>query len=428
MNLPTYPASSEKPLRECLVCKEGQGVCNGETVEFHTPCAREAFIRCAPITLSGSPREQAEKFYGCLPWLLHRVGAEMRNVVLERVFFRDVQADFDVFAETRKEAYASVEIGEDEMPAASYIEQPPCRPDQAFELQLYVIVPKDNTRVRIESFPATEGGAMTKVVDIEGYKHLYITNINGMNGDGKPKPFRKQSDVMFEAGARLLQQHGTDFRKVLRTWCYLDDIDRDYAEFNLSRNVFFEHEHVKRLPASTGIRSGLHPQGTLCAFDMYALLNPEGAEVEVMHTPTLNEADEYGSAFSRGMKVALPDKTTLFISGTASIDEAGETVHLDDVRKQVERMLLNVKELLTHQGATFADVAQIITYLKSSSYIDLFQKIWDEWGLTGLPNTFVEAGVCRPELLCELEAIAILPMGPDGVVVSKSIQTESTSE
>jgi hypothetical protein len=26
-----------------------------------------------------------------------------------------------------------------------------------------------------------------------------------------------------------------------------------------------------------------------------------------------------------------------------------------------------------------------------------------------LPNTFVEAGVCRPDLLCEMEAIAIIP-------------------
>ncbi len=35
------------------------------------------------------------------------------------------------------------------------------------------------------------------------------------------------------------------------------------------------------------------------------LLNPEGADIDVMHTPTLNEADEYGSAFSRGMKVGI---------------------------------------------------------------------------------------------------------------------------
>ena len=189
----------------------------------------------------------------------------------------------------------------------------------------------------------------------------------------------------------------------------LDEIDRDYDEFNISRNEFFTRENVQRLPASTGIRSGLHPQGTLCAMDLYTLLDPDKARIEIMHTPTLNEAPDYGSSFSRGMQVVLPDKRILFISGTASVDERGETIHVNDIRKQVERMLLNVRELLKPHGATFADVAQVITYLKSREHLDLFLKIWEEWGLAGLPNSFVEAGVCRPDLLCELEAIAIRP-------------------
>ena len=38
---------------------------------------------------------------------------------------------------------------------------------------------------------------------------------------------------------------------------------------------------------------------------------------------TLNEAYDYGSAFSRGMRIDLNGLTILLISGTASIDEAG---------------------------------------------------------------------------------------------------------
>ena len=214
---------------------------------------------------------------------------------------------------------------------------------------------------------------------------------------------------MFQRTTQLLRDHGTDFSKVLRTWCYLDNIDRDYAEFNVSRNEFFQQHDIQRLPASTGIRSGLHPQEALCAIDLYALLNPAGVQVEVMHTPTLNEAAEYGASFSRGMKLVLPEKTVLFISGTASVDEQGATVHVDDIQKQIERMLLNVRELLAPHEADFSDVVQVITYLKSRNNLDLFLQIWDDWGLRGLPNSVVEAGVCRPDLLCELEAIAILP-------------------
>jgi enamine deaminase RidA (YjgF/YER057c/UK114 family) len=214
---------------------------------------------------------------------------------------------------------------------------------------------------------------------------------------------------MFATAARLLEPYQTKFTEVLRTWCYLKEIDDDYAEFNLSRNAFFTEHGVRRLPASTGIRAGLWPDRALCGMDLYALLDTDGVGIEVMHTPTLNEADEYGSSFSRGMKIDLPEKTVLHVSGTASINEMGETVHVGDPQKQLERMLVNVRELLNHQGASFEDVAQIATFLKHAEYYDACQRLLREWGIRHVPNTFVEAGVCRPELLCEMEAIAILP-------------------
>ncbi|MFV1967047.1 MAG: Rid family hydrolase [Pirellulaceae bacterium] len=401
------PASNS--LRGCCTCTQGQGICNGEVVTISTPQAHEIFIRCAPITASGTSAEQAKKFYDCLPRLLSENGAQVSDVLWERVFFRNAAEDFDTFSKAREAAYAQYGITGDDLPVATYIEQPPCRHDQAFELQVYVVVAKEVNSVRVQSFPMAEG-TTAKVIEIGDFRHLYITNINGLGSDGKPQEsFREQCDAMWEKAGRLMERHGTEFPKVLRTWCYLDDIDRDYNEFNVSRNEFFERHNVRRLPASTGIRAGLYPPGTLCGTDLYALLNPEGVDVEVMHTPTLNEAADYGSAFSRGMKVGFPEKTVLFVSGTASVDESGATVHLSHVRRQVERMLLNIQELLKPHGATFADVAQIITYLKWRDETELFLQIWDEWGLSGLPNTFVEAGVCRPNLLCEMEAVAIVP-------------------
>jgi enamine deaminase RidA (YjgF/YER057c/UK114 family) len=379
-------------------------------VSISTSAAREVFVRCAPVTLSGSPAEQAAKFYDCLPRLLDSCGAQMSDVILERVFFRDIEADFDSFQQARVAAYEDGGVSVDDLPAASYIEQPPCRPEQALELQVQAIVPNEPGSVKVTSFPATPEGITKKLVEVAGHQHLYISNIKGVDDHGKPLPtFREQSDNMFQRGAAMLSEFGATFPQVLRTWCYLDDIDRDYDEFNLSRNAFFEQHGVERLPASTGIRARLYPRDALCGYDLYALLNPQGTDIAVMHTPTLNEADEYGSAFSRGMRVGLPEKTVLYISGTASVDEQGATVHLDDVRKQVERMLVNVRELLRAQDASFSDMVQVITYLKYADYLPVFLDCWRRWGLRGLPNTFVEAGVCRPDLLCEMEAIAIVP-------------------
>jgi enamine deaminase RidA (YjgF/YER057c/UK114 family) len=328
----------------------------------------------------------------------------MANVVLERVFFRDLNADFDVFSQARKHAYQLGAVNADQLPLASYVGQPPCTPGQAFELQVHGLIPKTEQAAKVTTIPATIGHPAAKLIEIGDCRHLYARDIKGHG-----EPFRTQSDAMFTTAAKLLAQHGATFQNVLRTWCYLNDIDQDYGEFNASRNEFFRHQNTNRLPASTGICAGLRPQRTSCGLDLYALLNPEIAQIEVMHTKTLNEAPEYGSAFSRGMKVCLPEKTVLYISGTASVDEGGHTVHVGDSGAQIERMLLNVQQLLESQGAQFSDLVQVISYLKSADDLTLFRDIAAKWGLAHLPNSIVEAGVCRPDLLCEMEAIAILP-------------------
>ncbi|HUV12815.1 MAG TPA: Rid family hydrolase, partial [Acidobacteriota bacterium] len=78
----------------------------------------------------------------------------------------------------------------------------------------------------------------------------------------------------------------------------------------------------------------------------------------------LNEAYDYGSAFSRGLRVPLGDHTLLFISGTASVDEAGATVHQGDLRAQCWRTYRNITELLHAEGATWHDVVKCTCYLR----------------------------------------------------------------
>ena len=397
-------------------CECEGGSCSGEVVAFTTPSAREIYIRCDPTTVLGpnSPSSlQAQKFYDCLPRILSHAGVGMSDVVLERVFFRDAAADFDVFSQARRDAYRKAGVAEDLLPVASYVEQPPCRPGQAFELQVYALDAGSGEKASVTTIPAADNFPATKLVEIGGRRYLYARGIVGRGSDGALlSSFREQSDAVFETAEALLQRHGVPFQNVLRTWCYLTDIDRDYAEFNTSRNAFFQRAGVTRLPASTGIgATRLHPPAAMCSIDLYALLDLDGAEIEVMQTPTLNEAAEYGSSFSRGMKLALPDKTILFISGTASVDEGGATVHTGETRAQIERMLLNVEQLLAPHNATFADVVQVITYLKSASYLDQWLEIWSKRGPIQMPNSVVQADVCRPELLCEMEAIAVLP-GP----------------
>jgi|ERR1035438_9981992 hypothetical protein len=61
----------------------------------------------------------------------------------------------------------------------------------------------------------------------------------------------------------------------------------------------------------------------------------------ITNRDVLNEAYAYAkpSSFSRGMRIDLNGLAILLISGTASIDELGRSVHAGDFRAQMRRTL-----------------------------------------------------------------------------------------
>jgi enamine deaminase RidA (YjgF/YER057c/UK114 family) len=109
------------------------------------------------------------------------------------------------------------------------------------------------------------------------------------------------------------------------------------------------------------------------------------------------------------MRMLETNKVALHVSGTASIDEAGRTAHPGDFEAQAERMLVNVAALLEGQGASFGDVVSAVTYLKRPADAQRLRTKLHEAGFEGFPNVLVAASICRPELLCETEALAVLP-------------------
>ncbi|MCP5045413.1 MAG: hypothetical protein GY944_30665, partial [bacterium] len=190
----------------------------------------------------------------------------------------------------------------------------------------------------------------------------------------------------------------------------LRDMDRDYAEFNRARREFFASRGIELMPASTAVGGEPSADAHDVSMRLHAIKSPEPLKVEIMSTPTLNEAWTYGSDFSRGLKVEDTNKIALHVSGTASIDEAGITVHVGDVEAQAKRMLVNIASLLEAQGASFQNLVSAVTYVKHAADAPLLRAIFHEQGFEGFPCTVVEAPICRPDLLCETEAIAILPL------------------
>ena len=129
----------------------------------------------------------------------------------------------------------------------------------------------------------------------------------------------------------------------------------------------------------------------------------------------LNEAYDYPkpSSFSRGMRIDLNGLAILLISGTASIDENGQSVHIGDFRAQLRRTFQNITLLVEAEGATWKDIVRTTCYLRDIERdYEVFNEertaFYREQGLDPLPaSTGIQAILCRPELLIEIEAIAM---------------------
>ena len=135
----------------------------------------------------------------------------------------------------------------------------------------------------------------------------------------------------------------------------------------------------------------------------------------ITNQEVLNEAFAYAkpSSFSRGMRIDLNGLTILLISGTASIDENGVSVHIGDFRAQLRRTFANITGLLASEGCGWHDIVRTTCYLRDIERdYDAFNEertaFFKEQRLDPLPaSTGIQAILCRPELLIEIEAIAM---------------------
>jgi enamine deaminase RidA (YjgF/YER057c/UK114 family) len=113
----------------------------------------------------------------------------------------------------------------------------------------------------------------------------------------------------------------------------------------------------------------------------------------------LNEAFHYAkpSSFSRGMRIDIGGVCILLISGTASIDEHGVSVHIGDFPAQLRRTFDNIT------GCYLRDIDRDYDVFNAGR-----TAFFKEQGLDPLPaSTGIQAHLCRPELLIEIEAIAM---------------------
>lgn len=380
--------------------------------QFVGPEATELSVLSRPDSgCGGDVAQQTASAYRQLLSTLSAQQASLDNVVREVVFFRDIEGDLEKYQAARHRVLEDLGTATSYWPTSTFIQQPPLDPALRFEILVSAVQPRLTSFTvdwEVKGTPTCScsscADVKARVVVIGAEKHIHAGSVFGAPGT----PFEEASD-MFRCAEQLVKDAGTDFGSVVRTWIYLRHMERDYDDLNRARTEFFKQTGITLRPASTGINGApFHPEHNF-SMGLYAINSPKPLQAEIMTTPTLNEAWEYGSDFSRGLRVLDANKTTLFVSGTASVDEKGDTVHVGDFEAQVDRMLLNIATLLEEQKASFENVVSGITYLKNAEDAAHYYEVVKSRELDRFPHALVEAPVCRPDLLCEMEVTALLP-------------------
>jgi len=129
----------------------------------------------------------------------------------------------------------------------------------------------------------------------------------------------------------------------------------------------------------------------------------------------LNKAFYYQrpSSSSRGLRLDFGNIAGLLMSGTASVGPNSETLHVGDFRAQTRRTFANITALLKSEGAAWKDVVWTTCYLRDieRDYVEFNEErtaFYTSQALDPLPaSTGIQAKLCRPDLLVEIETIAI---------------------
>ena len=109
--------------------------------------------------------------------------------------------------------------------------------------------------------------------------------------------------------------------------------------------------------------------------------------------------------------VIAPDGRTVYIAGQVAFDSAGSVVGRDDFAAQAEQVYRNLQRALESIGGSMADLVKTTTFITDLKHLPALREIRARRLSSSQPpaNTLlVVSSLARPELLIEIEAVAIL--------------------
>jgi enamine deaminase RidA (YjgF/YER057c/UK114 family) len=140
----------------------------------------------------------------------------------------------------------------------------------------------------------------------------------------------------------------------------------------------------------------------------------------ILLVPLVAEAQGAGNSYinPRGLVkptgythvVVAADRRTVYIAGQVASDSAGKVVGGSDFTAQAEQVFINLQRALASVGGSFGDVVKTTTLITDVKNVPALREVRNRYLDPKEPpaNTLIVAQLVRPELLLEIEAVAVL--------------------
>ena len=253
----------------------------------------------------------------------------------------------------------------------------------------------------------TDGELLFGVINLDELTFSQVESTNGIS------PLQQATESAYQQIFALID--ALSYPHLYRFWNYLTDINETshglerYRHFNVGRKqVLVNNNRMagNELPAACAL--GLS-QGPLSI----AFLVGKAPAIAIENPRQMKAYDypeQYGPrtpSFSRATLLNGNEQTTLFISGTASI-VGHETLHIGNIAAQTRETLANLEAVIKEANRVSKTELRLLdsflrVYIRNEENLAVAQAELQKYFKGEMKATFVQADICRSDLLIEIE-------------------------
>lgn len=367
---------------------------------------------------------------------LHSLASARRGAYLGRILkatlFLEINGPLDWFKKQKQAAEIMRGFFKDDLPPFSIVGQ---APEKGLKIALYAEALPSAGTTAILKYKSSGG---IPYCSVEGEWHREVLGAGLTAGEGTAGII-DQSETAFRLMKKILKRESLVLGDVVRQWNYIENLLRvrrtpagksqNYQAFNDIRRRFYGRT---RFPAGFPAATGIGMSSGVVVLEFLAISPSKDLHLVPISNPRQIDAHRYSQAvlvgdpekkdrpkapplFERAKYVGHGRSGLIFISGTAAVrDEA--TAARTDVESQTWITMENIQTLISranlrnHGIETRHDawpLSYLRAYVKRREDLPVVRKICQK-AFGDIPAHFVQADICRRDLLVEMEGVARL--------------------